>query len=214
MLKAVLFDMDGVLLDSEEFITRAAVQMFAEKGFQVQEADFKPFTGMGENRFLGGVAEKYGIPFSIETDKARAYKIYGEMVKGRLAPLPGVREFIGKCRQKNLKIAVATSADEVKMLINLKETGLEPALFDGLVNGDMVVRKKPFPDLYLMAASLLKVGADECLVTEDSISGMEAAIAAGCRCMAITTSFPASAFDKAEWFAANLQEAPDECLEW
>jgi beta-phosphoglucomutase-like phosphatase (HAD superfamily) len=78
----------------------------------------------------------------------------------------------------------------------------------------MVVRKKPFPDLYLMAASLLKVGADECLVTEDSISGMEAAIAAGCRCMAITTSFPASAFDKAEWFAANLQEAPDECLEW
>ena len=60
MIKGVLFDMDGVLLDSEEFITRAGILMFKEKGFEVKESDFKPFTGMGENRFLGGVAEKYG----------------------------------------------------------------------------------------------------------------------------------------------------------
>jgi beta-phosphoglucomutase len=214
MLKAVLFDMDGVLLDSEEYITRAAVQMFLEKGYKVPSSDFKPFTGMGENRFLGGVAEKYGIPFDIEADKARAYKIYGEIVKGELSTLPGVHEFIKKCKDKNLKIAVVTSADEVKMQINLKETGLKPELFDTLVHGDMVERKKPFPDIYQMAASLLKIPPGACLVVEDALSGMDSAFEAGCRCLAITTSFPASLFDKADWFAENLGKAPVECLEW
>ena len=55
-IEAVLFDMDGVLVDSEEYICRAAVQMFQEKGHEVAPEDFLPFTGMGENRYLGGVA--------------------------------------------------------------------------------------------------------------------------------------------------------------
>jgi beta-phosphoglucomutase-like phosphatase (HAD superfamily) len=59
MIRGALFDMDGVLLDSEEYITRAGVMMFREKRFEVKFADFKPFTGMGENRFLGGVAEEF-----------------------------------------------------------------------------------------------------------------------------------------------------------
>ncbi len=90
MIHGVLFDMDGVLLDSEAFITQAGILMFKEKGIEVKESDFKPFTGMGENRFLGGVAEKYGIPFDQEKDKARAYAIYGEISHGHLQPLPGV----------------------------------------------------------------------------------------------------------------------------
>ena len=106
MIKGVLFDIDGVLLDSEEFITRAGILMFKEKGFEVNASDFKPFTGMGENRFLGGVAEKYNIPFNQEPDKARAYAIYEQISHGQLQPLPGVREFIEKCRQKNLQLAV------------------------------------------------------------------------------------------------------------
>ena len=61
MIKAVLFDMDGVLVDSEDFIREAAVGMFREKGYSVKAEDFIPFTGTGENRFLGGVAEKYGF---------------------------------------------------------------------------------------------------------------------------------------------------------
>ena len=100
MIQGVLFDMDGVLLDSEEYITRAGIMMFREKGFDVHESDFKPFTGMGENRFLGGVAEKYRISFDLEKDKARAYAIYEEITRGKLVPLKGVREFIEKCRQK------------------------------------------------------------------------------------------------------------------
>ncbi len=148
MIRGVLFDMDGVLLDSEAYITRAGVLMFREKGYYVQESDFKPFTGMGENRFLGGVASKYAIPFDLGKDKARAYEIYEQITHGKLEPLKGVRDFIDRCRKKNLKLAVATSADEVKMHINLRETGLKEELFDTLVNGLEVEHKKPHPEIY------------------------------------------------------------------
>jgi len=69
MVKAVLFDMDGVLVESEKFINQAGVKMFQEKGFEVKPDDFLPFTGMGENRYLGGVAEKHNIPFDVEREK-------------------------------------------------------------------------------------------------------------------------------------------------
>jgi beta-phosphoglucomutase len=214
MIKGVLFDMDGVLLDSEEFITRAGMLMFKEKGFEVKESDFKPFTGMGENRFLGGVAEKYNIPFELEKDKARAYAIYAQISHGRLKPLPGVREFIEKCRQKKLKLAVATSADEVKMRINLRETGLSEKLFDVLVNGLEVQHKKPHPEIYLLAAHRLGLDPANCLVVEDAISGMKSARAAGCKCLAITSSFSAGDFTEADWIVKDLSEAPEACLNW
>jgi beta-phosphoglucomutase len=214
MIQGVLFDMDGVLLDSEEFITRAGILMFKEKGFNVKESDFKPFTGMGENRFLGGVAEKYGIPFNTEKDKARTYAIYKEISHGHLQPLPGVRAFIEKCRQKNLKLAVATSADEVKMRINLDETGLSEKLFDVLVNGLEVENKKPHPEIYLLAAHRLGLDPTHCLVVEDAISGMQAARAAGCKCLALTSSFSAHDFTEADWVMKDLSEASEACIVW
>ena len=60
-IAGVIFDMDGVLVDSEPFIAEAAVRMFAEKGVEVRPEDFRPFIGMGEDRFLGGVAESRGV---------------------------------------------------------------------------------------------------------------------------------------------------------
>jgi len=214
MIEAVLFDMDGVLVDSEEFICMAAILMFQDKGLMVNKEDFIPFIGMGENRYLGGVAEKYGFPFDVETDKSRTYEIYRGITMGLLKPLPGVYNFIRKCKDKNLKIAVATSADEIKMLINLHEIGLPIATFDATVNGLEVGRKKPFPDIYLEAAKRLNVDPTNCLVVEDAISGEQAGKAAGCKVLAITGSFAAEEFLLADWKTADLDSAPDDCLLW
>ena len=206
--------MDGVLLDSEKFITRAGVEMFREKGYIVSESDFLEFTGMGENRFLGGVAEKYGIPFFPEIDKARTYEIYKELVKDKLKPLPGVISFIEKCKSKSLKIAVATSADLIKMNTNLKEIGLHESIFDTTINGLEVIHKKPDPEIFIKAAERLKLKPNECLVVEDAPSGLAAARAAGCRCLVLTTSFPSDIFPEADWISSDLSTAPDDCLNW
>lgn len=213
-LRSVLFDMDGVLLDSEAFICRAGVEMFREKGYPVTPGDFTEFTGMGENRYLGGVAEKHGIPFQVERDKARTYEIYAELVRGKLRLLPGAREFVETCRERGLRIALASSADRVKVDINLRETALFPRLFGAIVSGEQIEHKKPAPDIFLKAAQLLDSDPAECLVVEDAISGVAAGKAAGCKVLALTTSFSAKQLTGADWIAPDLSHAGNEVLEW
>ena len=210
----VIFDMDGVLLDSEPFICKAACMMFAEHGLTVQPEDFIPFVGAGENRYLGGVAEKYAFPFDVERDKARTYEIYARIVKGRLEPLPGAHDFVARCRSRRLKLALATSADEVKMQVNLREIGLPPETFDALVNGLEVEKKKPDPEIFLAAARKLAVPIARCLVVEDSVNGVAAAKAAGAPCLALLTSFTREKLTGADWFAGTLADAPDDVLDW
>jgi beta-phosphoglucomutase len=213
-MKAVLFDMDGVLLDSEDFICRAGVEMFREKGYEVDPADFHEFTGMGENRYLGGVAEKNCIPFNLERDKARTYEIYGELVRGRLEPFPGVREFISLCLDRKLKIALASSADPAKIRINLKEIGIPEETFHAVVSGLDIEHRKPAPDIFLKAAEKLVVDPAQCLVIEDAVSGVAAGRAAGARVLALTTTFPRDELAEADWIVPSLSAAGEEIFSW
>ena len=214
LIEAVLFDMDGVLVDSEAYIRQAAMAMFAEKGHPVLPEDFLQFTGMGENRYLGGVAEKYSIPFDLEKDKARTYEIYAGLVKGKLDTLDGVHEFIKNCLDRGLKLAVASSADPVKVNINLEEIGLDRSLFRAIVTGLDIEHKKPAPDIFLKAAGLLDSDPESCLVVEDAVSGVAAGKAAGARVLALTTSFSSGELSGADWITATLATAGDEVLDW
>jgi HAD superfamily hydrolase (TIGR01509 family) len=211
-LQGVIFDMDGVLVDSEPFIMEASIRMFAEKGSTVREKDFQPFIGTGEEHSLGGVAAKYGLPFDAKHDKARTYTIYLELIRGRLRPLPGFFSFLAECRKRRLKMAVASSADAVKVEGNLHELGLPPDSFDVIINGSEVPRKKPAPDIFLMAAEGLSLPPAVCLVVEDAVAGVAAAKAAGARCLALTTSYPSGLLNAADWIVADLAHAPLEIL--
>ena len=189
-LRGIIFDMDGVLVDSEPFICEAAMRMFeATYGQIVKREDFAPFVGAGEDRFIGGVAEKYGISLSMPRDKFRTYEIYLDIIRGRLDPLPGAVGFVKLVKQRGLKSAVATSADRVKMEGNLREIKLSPADFDAIITGDDVAKKKPDPEIFLLAAMRLDAQPAECLVIEDAPNGIAAAKAAGCRCLGLTSSF-------------------------
>lgn len=207
-IRGVIFDMDGVLCDSEPFICRAARQMFKERhALDVRAADFTPFVGTGEDRFLGGPAEKYGRRINLPADKDRTYEIYLELIRGKLKPLAGVRAFNAACRRKKIKMAVATSADAIKMNGNLAEIGLKAGSFDALVCGNEVLKKKPHPEIFLRAAGKLDLKPANCLVIEDAPNGIKAARAAGMRAVGITTSFDAAALKAAgaDWTAPDLE---------
>lgn len=206
-IEAVIFDMDGVLVDSEPFICRAACMMFAERGVTVGPGDFEPFVGMGENRYIGGVAEKYGHAVDILAVKKRTYDIYLDIIKGALKPLPGVFEFIDACKARSYKLAVASSADLRKVEGNLVEIGLPLDRFDAVVTGDDVAHKKPAPDIFLEAANRIGKEAAACLVVEDAPSGVAAAKAAGAKCLGITSSFTEAQLAGADCFARDLAEA-------
>lgn len=210
-IQGIIFDMDGVLCDSEPFICAAARKMFKERyGLNIKREDFAPFIGTGEDRFLGGPAGKYGVRINLPADKERTYEIYLEIIKGKLKPLAGVTDFIANGRARKLKMAVATSADLVKLNGNLREIGLAPASFDALVCGNEVVHKKPDPEIFRRAARKLKVPPAECLVVEDAPSGLQAAKAAGMRALGLTTSFDAETLKKtgADWTAPDLAHLP------
>jgi HAD superfamily hydrolase (TIGR01509 family) len=214
MIRAVLFDMDGVLVDSEEITRQAAVMMFSEKGHRVQPEDFIPFAGTSAHQSLGGVAEKYGIPLYIEKDKERTYLIYEQICAGKISALPGVFKTMELCRSRRLKTAIATSADEFKMLINLKEIGLPMGTFDVAVFAEMVRNSKPDPEIYLTASEILGIQPSKCLVIEDAPSGLQAAAAAGMKSLGLSTTFPPEKLELADWIIPDLSYFREKFLDW
>jgi HAD superfamily hydrolase (TIGR01509 family) len=213
-IRGVIFDMDGVLVASEPFTAEAAIRVFAEKGYTVERQEFRPFLGTGEARFMGGVAEARGIPFDPVADVDHLYRIYLNLIPGRLGPLKGARAFALACRERGLLLAVASSANRIKVEGNLAEVGLPEGTFHAVVTGCEVARKKPAPDIFLEAARRLGLDPAACLVVEDAPAGIAAAREAGCRCLALTTTMPAASFPDADWIAPDLDHVPPEATGW
>ena len=197
-IRAVIFDMDGVLTNSEPLINAAAIEMFREKGLIVQPEDFLPFVGTGEERYVAGVAEKYHFPLDPVAAKQRTYEIYFDLVPSQLEAFPGVHELLRVCRKANLLVAVASSADRVKVVANLQKIERPVEFWDAVVSGELVQHKKPAPDIFLIAARSLGVKPTACVVVEDAVNGIQAARAAGMRCVAVAQTFPAERLQAAD----------------
>ena len=182
--------MDGVLVDSEPLINAAAIAMFSEGGLIVQPDDFLPFVGAGEDRYIGGVAEHYSFLLDVPAAKKRTYEIYLDLVPLQLEAFPGALDLVHACRETGLLVAVASSADLIKVRANLEKIGLPIPFWDAVVTGEEVRNKKPAPDIFLSAAGKLGLNPTECVVVEDSVNGIPAAHAAGMPCVAVATTFP------------------------
>ncbi|KAL3690719.1 hypothetical protein R1sor_004370 [Riccia sorocarpa] len=193
-VRGVLFDMDGVLCESEGPSRDAAVALFAEKGVAVTAEDFIPFMGTGEANFLGGVARKYGLDFDADSYKKRFFEIYIEKYAQPNSGLgyPGALNLVLECKKAGLKTAVASSADRIKVDANLAAAGLPQANFDAIISADLFENLKPAPDIFLAAAEALGLPPGECIVIEDALAGVQAARAAGMRCIAVTTTLGGS----------------------
>ncbi|OGF44828.1 MAG: hypothetical protein A2231_12605 [Candidatus Firestonebacteria bacterium RIFOXYA2_FULL_40_8] len=187
-IDAVIFDMDGVLTDSEPLINEAAITALKEYGVSAKEEDFLPFVGAGDEKYIAGVAEKYGLKYKSEM-KARMYELYFELLPKKIKSFPGVKELLSALKKAGKKIAVASSADRIKVEANLNGIGLALSVFDQVVTGDDITRKKPDPEIFLIAAKKLNIPPEKCCVIEDAVNGVEASKAAGMKCIAITNSF-------------------------
>lgn len=205
-IRAVIFDMDGVLVDSEALINAAAIAMFQEKGLLVQPDDFLPFVGAGEDRYIGGVAGHYGFLLDVSAAKKRTYEIYLDLVPLRLEAFPGVPYLIHECRKAGLLLAVASSADLIKVRANLEKIDLPLQFWDTVVTGEAVLNKKPSPDIFLTAAERLGVNPADCVVVEDAVNGLQAANTAGMRCVAVATTFPSEQLVEADVIRASIAD--------
>lgn len=205
----LIFDVDGVIGNTEAINEVASVAVFQDLyGVAVQREDFHDFIGTGSERYLEGVAEKYGVRMDLERAVAlRQANILRILREEGLAPYPGVLELIGAAsRAADARLAIATSGPKAIAFPILDAAGVDRSLFDAVITGDQVTRKKPDPQIYRLAAEGLGVPAAQCVVVEDAPAGVAAAKAAGMKCIAVTTTVGPDRLAAADRIVPRLDE--------
>ncbi len=188
---AVIFDMDGVIVDNgdyhklawEEFCSRYNLSFSAEKFRKI-------FFGRTNEEILPDVFGRELTAQEIEELGAEKERLYREIYRPELKAAPGFMQFLSELKENSIPVGVATSAPKENVDFVLQ--GLEIKNYiDVIVDDSMVSKGKPHPEIYLKAASLLKIKPANCVVFEDSLSGTQAAYNAGTRVVAVTTTLPA-----------------------
>ena len=205
----LIFDVDGVIADTETLNARASVAMFQQLyGVTVRPEDFRPFVGTGDERYVEGVAEKYGA--QIDTQAAvqrRAENFFQLLQSSPLPAAPGVLELVQAARAApDVRLAIATSGQKAKQFPVIEGTGLRLDWFDVVITGDDIDRKKPDPQIYLRTAERLGIPAARCIVIEDAPVGVQAAKEAGMICVAVTSTVCRDALADADLIVDSLAE--------
>jgi len=212
---AMIFDVDGVVADTEALNARASVLMFAELyGVQVHAEDFRPFVGTGDERYVEGVAEKYGVQIDTVAAVERRKTNFFELLADEPLPaMDGVLALVQQARESpDVLLAIATSGNRDKQFPVITGTGLALEWFDAIITGDDVTRKKPDPQIYSVTAQRLGLAPEACVVFEDAPAGVASAKAAGTSCVAVTSSVDAAQLVEADRVVASLAEVTMEEL--
>ena len=178
----VIFDCDGVLVDSERLTVVGEAQMLTELGWPITTDEVvRRFVGGSSEAMLAEIERHLGPDLTQEFDRRSTEEIVAAF-HAELQPVDGVRELVETLHLGGVPTCVASSGSHRKMDLTLGLTGLRQ-LFDGRIySSSEVARGKPWPDLFLHAARSMDVDPSRCVVIEDSITGARAAIAAGMTC--------------------------------
>jgi HAD superfamily hydrolase (TIGR01509 family) len=208
--RAVIFDLDGVLADSEPWWNQIDSQLLAEYGVTYRGQYHRDVLGVNYRLAVEFYKEAFGLSAPTEELMRRRGEIAVDFFANRVGLFPSSKTVLEQLRQINLRLAVATSSVSASARPFLNRHGLT-AFFDVIVTGEEIERGKPEPDIYLRAAEKLGVPADACLVIEDALSGIVAAKAAGMRVAAIpdTRFVDARDYEKqADYLLRDLLEIP------
>lgn len=185
-MRAVIFDFDGVILDSEPQHHEAFEELFKCNGIPFHETP-QTMTGIPARKLIPMVARKAGIELTAEKiadmDRQRD-EIYLELILHRAALLPGALDLLHALKKAGIKIALASSSNDRLLQAILPKVGLS-GMFDAVVGGDHVPHGKPNPDIFLKAAEALGVPPSNCVVIEDANAGVQAARAAGMKVLMV-----------------------------
>lgn len=209
MKYGLIFDMDGVIADTESLIAEATIKMFRDLyGAELEPRDFFPYIGTGAVRYVVGPADDHGIAIQLEDAiDARYQNFVALLERGEDISLPGVKDLIQAAADDPAwKLAIATSSPLNKSLETLKAARMSPDPFDAYITGDHVVHKKPHPEIYLKAADSIGLEPERCVVIEDAVTGVAAAKAAGMTCVAVTNSFSPAELAEADRVVGSLEE--------
>ena len=207
---AIIFDLDGVLADSEPWWNRIDAKLLSEYGVNYHGEHHQDVVGVSYRVAIEFYRKAFGIEAPAEQMMKRRGEIAAEFFADRVGLFPRTKEILEALRQMKLRLAVATSSVSSSARPFLDRHQLTQ-FFEVIVTGDEVERGKPAPDIYLRAAQKLNIRADECVVVEDALAGIAAAKAAKMRVAAIPDRRfvdPSNYEKRADWILESLKELP------
>lgn len=187
MIKACIFDLDGVIVDTAHYHFLAWKRLANELGFELTPSDNERLKGVSRMQSLDIVLELGGVIASDHDKELMANKknVWFNDYVERMLPeeiFPGVKQLIQELKAHGIKVGLASSSKNAKTVIHLLHIQNE---FDAIVDGTMITHSKPHPEIFLLTAQKLGVSPEDCVVFEDAEAGVEAALAAGMKCVGV-----------------------------
>jgi len=184
MIQTVIFDMDGVIIDSEPVYFRIDKQMFEELNIAVSFEEHCTYVGTSSQNMWDAIIKKHRLPDHPGELMRKEYNLYMDYLVSakNLQPIDGVMELINDLHDNNFKLILASSSRMETIDIILKRFKLSD-LFIARVSGSELAHSKPHPEIFLRSAQLVRSEPKECIVIEDSRNGVAAATAAGMKCI-------------------------------
>jgi HAD superfamily hydrolase (TIGR01509 family) len=184
-IEMIIFDCDGVLVDSEPIACGAVALGLRQLGIEISVQDvLSRYTGISAPVMYADIAKRFGREVSHEQQRA-IDKSVQNLLASNVEAMPGVTQVLSEL-EKRYKLCVASSSAPSRISASLDRAGLAAFFGQNIFSAHQVVRGKPFPDLFLNAASVMRVAATRCVVIEDSTAGVTAAQAAGMCCFGFT----------------------------
>ena len=204
--KAIIFDMDGTLLESTEADYMAWEKVFKAYGRDLTYQSYVPLLGIRSVDVIRNI-----LGFSNETDVARVliekYERFVDYVNEHpVKPVVATDDFLQHLSKYDVQVGLATSSRQQKTMLLLQRLDFLK-YFNAIVTGEQVQNSKPAPDIFLRAAEKLNIDPQHCLVIEDGPIGVAAAKSAGMKCIAITTTHPAEKLQQADWIIDSYEGA-------
>ena len=202
--QAVLWDLDGVLVDSTPYHFEAYRRLAADHGRELTLAEFRDLIGLRNEAILRRLFGELA-PEEAARRAARKESLFRELIAGNVEGLPGAAELVARLRDEGVPMAIVSSTPRANIELVLRSLGLREA-FGALVGEEDAGRGKPDPEGFLVASERLGAAPGGCVVLEDAPAGIQAAKAAGMRAIGVTTTRPAERLAEADLVVETLDD--------
>ena len=177
--KAIIFDMDGTLIDSEKIFEAIAIEVFAELKIKLTKKTYSYWKGLPTKQIEYAILKEFGADFPLANFKSKFAERWDSHIRNfGINVIPGIKGLLKMLSVHNRKVSVATSTPLEAAVNSLKIAGIKLPK-NRVIGGDMVKNGKPSPEIFLKAADSMQCSAHECIVVEDSIIGIEGGKRAG-----------------------------------